>query len=605
MVHDAEMHYVCGFNGERVMEWSSKIKEFSFVFDASHNGIVVFDEHGTIVIFNQAAGKVLKSDPALFIGRHARDALPHAWSDLQRILGTGISQIGTQLTINGSTIVANRSPIKLHGTTIGVISIFQDIYEYEKIITELETYKHITKELDAIINSSYDGLYITDGKANTLRVNKAYERISGIKAENLIGRNMKELVEKGFFDQSVTLEVLITQKPVTIMQDILGGKKAMVTGNPIFDEDTDEIILVVTNVRDVSELDSLRKQLEDSRKISEKYYSELQELRLNSLKIEDFVVKSELMKNILHTAYKVAKVDTSVLVSGESGVGKGLLARIIHSNSYRADKSFIKINCGAIPEALLESELFGYERGAFTGARTEGKPGLFEVADGGTILLDEIGELPFHLQVKLLSILEDNQVIRLGGTKPRNINVRIIAASNMNLEELVLEKKFRRDLFFRLNVIPIHIPPLRERREDIFPSISFFLSRFNKLHKKRVRILGEALDILTMYGYPGNVRELQNIIERIVVMSESDLVGVRDLPIYVMDKEPEGRLPLNCEIDMNLNRVLQGIEARLIEDAVRKYGTTYNAARYLGISQSTVVRKMQKYGILKNNAESH
>ena len=587
------------------MKWNKIIEGLNFVFDASYNGIAVFDEHGTIVIFNRAAGRVLKRDPAHLIGKPVKETLPHAWPDLKRLLETGISQIGVQLTVNESTIVANRSPIKLNGKTIGVISVFQDISEYEKIITELETYKHITKELDAIINSSYDGLYVTDGKANTLRVNKAYERISGLKAGNLVGRNMRELVEKGFFDQSVTLEVLRTQKPVTIMQDIRGGKKAMVTGNPIFDEDKNEIILVVTNVRDVSELDNLRKQLEDTRQISEKYFSELQELRLHSLKTEDFVVKSESMKNILQTAFKVAQVDTSVLISGESGVGKDLLARIIHNNSYRAEKSFIKINCGAIPETLLESELFGYERGAFTGARTEGKAGLFEVADGGTVFLDEIGELPFHLQVKLLSILEDEQVIRLGGTKPHHINVRIIAASNMNLEKLVEEKKFRRDLLFRLNVIPIHIPPLRERREDIFPSINFFLSRFNKVHKKRKRILGEALDLLTMYNYPGNIRELRNIIERLVVMSESDLVGVRDLPIYVLKKEPQGSFPVNCEIEVNLNRVMQGIEARLIEDAVCKYGTTYNAARYLGISQSTVVRKMQRYNIAKNNAESH
>jgi len=580
------------------MKWNKIIEGLNFVFDASHNGIAVFDEHGTIVIFNRAAGRVLKRDPAHLIGKPVKETLPHAWPDLKRLLETGISQIGVQLTVNESTIVANRSPIKLNGKTIGVISVFQDISEYEKIITELETYK-------PIINSSYDGLYVTDGKANTLRVNKAYERISGLKAGNLVGRNMRELVEKGFFDQSVTLEVLRTQKPVTIMQDIRGGKKAMVTGNPIFDEDKNEIILVVTNVRDVSELDNLRKQLEDTRQISEKYFSELQELRLHSLKTEDFVVKSESMKNILQTAFKVAQVDTSVLISGESGVGKDLLARIIHNNSYRAEKSFIKINCGAIPETLLESELFGYERGAFTGARTEGKAGLFEVADGGTVFLDEIGELPFHLQVKLLSILEDEQVIRLGGTKPHHINVRIIAASNMNLEKLVEEKKFRRDLLFRLNVIPIHIPPLRERREDIFPSINFFLSRFNKVHKKRKRILGEALDLLTMYNYPGNIRELRNIIERLVVMSESDLVGVRDLPIYVLKKEPQGSLPINCEIEVNLNRVMQGIEARLIEDAVCKYGTTYNAARYLGISQSTVVRKMQRYNIAKNNAESH
>jgi PAS domain S-box-containing protein len=587
------------------MDWLEKITGLAFIFDASHNGIAVFDESGTIIIFNRAAGRLLRTDPALLIGRPANDALPHAWPDLKRVLDTGISQVGHRLAVGESAIVANRSPINLNGRTVGVISIFQDISEYEKIVTQLETYKRITKELDAIINSSYDGLYITDGEAKTLRVNHAYERISGLKAKNLIGRNMKELVEEGFFDQSVSLEVLRSQKPVTIMQDIRGGKKVMVTGSPIFDEENKEIILVVTNVRDVSELDNLRKRLEDTREISERYFSELQELRLHNLKSEDFIAKSEIMKNLLRTAFKVSKVDTSILITGESGVGKGLLAKVIHNNSYRADKSFIKINCGAIPEALLESELFGYERGAFTGAKTEGKPGLFEIADGGTLFLDEIGELPLHLQVKLLGILEDKQVIRLGSTRPRLINVRILAASNRDLKRLVEENKFRRDLFFRLNVIPIQIPPLRERREDIFPLINAFLSKFNTLHKNGKRILGEALDLLMMYNYPGNIRELQNIIERLVVISESDLIGVRDLPLHIMDNEPGSQLPVDREINMNLNRLINNIEARLIQDAINKYGTTYDAAKHLGVSQSTVVRKMQKYNIKRVNAKLH
>jgi PAS domain S-box-containing protein len=587
------------------MEWNETICELKFLFDAFHNGIVMVNKDGLITIYNQAAGRVLKKNPDDMIGRHASEVLPHAWGDMRLILKSGISQIGLKLTIDESTIVANRTPIKMDGKVVGIISVFQDISEYEKIITELQTYKRLTKELDAIINSSYDGLYVTDGKANTIRVNKAYERISGLKAKDIVGRNMKELVEKGYFDRSVTLEVLKTKRPVTIMQDIRGGIKTMVTGNPILDEEKQKIILVVTNVRDVSELDSLRKQLEDSRRISEKYLSELQELRLHNMKNQKLIINSGVMRNIMHTAMKVAKTDTSVLITGETGVGKGLVARIIHNNSQREEQPFIKINCGAIPETLLESELFGYERGAFTGARSEGKPGFFEVAEGGTLFLDEIGELPLHLQVKLLSILEDKEVIRLGGTKPRPINVRIIAASNRDLKDLVEERKFRRDLFFRLDIIPIRIPPLRKRKDDIFPLISCFLSKFNQIHGKKTRILGDALDLLILYSYPGNIRELQNIIERLVVISDSDIIGVRDLPNYVLEKKPEAGLPAELDMDMNLNRLLKSIEARFIEDSIRKYGTTYRAAKHLGMSQSTVVRKMQRYSIQGNDAEPH
>jgi PAS domain S-box-containing protein len=451
---------------------------------------------------------------------------------------------------------------------------------------------------DAIIESSYDGLYVTDGQANTLKVNKAYERISGLKAEDVVGHNTQELVDQGYFNQSVTLEVLKARKPVTIMQDFLGGKKALVTGNPIFNDDATEIIFVLTNVRDITELDNVRKELEDSRRISEHYLSELKELRLYNLRNHDFVVKSEKMRNLVHAALKVADVDTSILISGETGVGKGHLAKIIHNNSHRSEKSFLKINCGAIPEALLESELFGYVRGAFTGARTYGKPGLFEVADGGTMFLDEIGDMPVNLQVKILDVLEEGQATRLGSTKPYNVDVRIIAATNTDLKEMVDQKTFREDLFYRLMVVPMHIPPLRERKEDIFPLINFFLEKFNSSLKKKKRILREVLDFLIVYNYPGNVRELKNLIERLVVMSESDLIGMEDVPLNLFDKESSYHLPKGCKMTFDINRFLKNIEASLINEAIKQCGTTYRAATYLGINQSTVVRKIHKYGII-------
>ena len=587
------------------MDLTKKISELRCIFDASHNGIMVIDQTGTIILYNQSAGRVLKRNPGLLIGRHIDKVSPETCPDFKQILETGIPQIARKVTIGESTIIANRTPIKFNGKIAGVLSIFQDSFEYEKIITELEGYKRINKELDAIIDSSYDGLYITDGKANTLRVNKAYERISGLKSKDLVDHNMHELVEKGFFNQSVTLEVLKTRKSVTIMQDILGGKKVMVTGNPIFNENGTEIILVLTNVRDITELDSLRKQLEDSRQISERYLSELKELRLHTLKNHNFVVKSEKMENIVHMAVKVSEVDTSILITGETGVGKGLLAKIIHNNSHRSEKPFLKINCGAIPETLLESELFGYNRGAFTGARTNGKPGLFEVADGGTILLDEVDELPFQLQVKLLGVLDDKQVTRLGSTKPYDVDVRIIAATNVDLKQMVDEKKFRKDLFFRLMVIPIQIPPLRERKEDIFHLINLFLEKFNRSFKKKKRIMRDALDLLMLYNYPGNIRELQNIIERLVVMSESDLISADYISLYILEKESAYQLDQGHKMTLNLKRILGITEASMIKDAIQKYGTTYKAAKHLGVNQSTVVRKMRKYNIKNYNAGSH
>lgn len=588
----------------------SYLKDFEQIFDSAYNGTVVIDTEGKILIFNRAAGKTLNIPPERVKGRFIGEVISEeVWQDMAKILQTGKPQIGKKILVEGSKIIANRTPILFDGEIAGVMSVFQDISEYERVVTELETYKRINKELDAIIDSSYDGLYITDGNANTLRVNKAYERISGLKAEDLIGRNMKDLVKEGIFDQSVTLQVLKQHEPVTIMQEIsgnMGKKKVIVTGNPIFDENRKEIILVVTNVRDITELEDLKEELEHKRDLSERYLSELTELRLDLFYKDNFVARSEKMSNIVRMAVKVAQVDTSILITGESGAGKGKLAKLIHQASKRKDSPFIKINCGAIPEALIESELFGYEKGAFTGARIEGKLGLFEIAHNGTIFLDEIGELPLHLQVKLLGILEDKELIRVGGTKSRKVDVRVIAASNSNLKNLVEEKRFRNDLFFRLEVIPLHIPPLRERREDILPLIQYFLNRFNMSYGIKKRFSSEAIDCLLNYDYPGNIRELENIIERLVVVGNDELIGFDDIPKYILKKPISPEASSSASDQKNkLPCAVASFEAQLLKNVIEKYGNTYKAAEVLGVNQSTIVRKMKKYNISIKNANLH
>jgi len=594
-------------NGKEKLAYLKNLEE---IFDSAYNGIVVINSEGKILIYNRAAGQKLKLNPERVKERFIGDAVSkEVWEDMLEILQTGKPQIGKKIPIEGSTIIANRAPIVLRGEIIGVISIFQDISEYEKIVTQLETYKRINKELDAIIESSYDGLYITDGNANTLRVNKAYERISGLESKDLVGRNMRELVEKGFINQSVSLEVLKRREPVTIMQDISGQrgkKKVIVTGNPIFDEENGEIILVVTNVRDITELEDLKEELEHRKNLSERYLSELTELRLDLFSKDDFIARSEKMKNVVRMAVKVAQVDTSILITGESGVGKGKLAKLIHQASKRKDNPFIKINCGAIPETLIESELFGYEKGAFTGAKTEGKLGLFEIAHNGTIFLDEIGELPLHLQVKLLGILEDKQLLRVGGTKSKKVDVRVITASNSDLKKLVEEKRFRNDLFFRLEVIPLHIPPLRERREDIFPLVQHFLNCYNRSYGTKKRFSSEAIDYLLNYHYPGNIRELENVIERLVVVGRDDLISIEDIPKYILEIPRSLEKSSYIPSPNRLNSSVASYETQLIENVINKYGTTYKAAEILGVNQSTIVRKMKKYGIVKGrNSDMH
>ncbi len=450
------------------------------------------------------------------------------------------------------------------------------------------------EEIDALIESSYDGLYITDGEANTIKVNRAYERITGLKRDNLLGRNMRELVEAGVFDNSVTLEVLKKRRPVTIMQSVMGNKKVMVSGNPIFDRNGN-IILVVTNVRDVTELVELRMKLEESKRLSSLYYQALLQQEQYEKVLENLVAKSKAMTRVIQQAIKVAPVGTSVLLIGESGVGKTMLAKVIHNLSPRKNCPFVKINCGAIPENLIESELFGYEKGAFTGALDSGKAGLIEMADTGTLFLDEIGELKLDLQVKLLNFIDERIFKPVGSVKQKEADVRIIAATNVDLKTLVKEGRFREDLYYRLNVFPIFIPPLRERKEDI-PILAFkYLNELNKKLGFNKRFTQEVLDYLTGYTYPGNVRELINIVERIMVMSEGDDIVLSDLP-----SELTGGNPLNYKYmkDLDLKDAVGMFESEFIKKTLENYNSISSAARVLGVHPSTLLRKIRKYHII-------
>lgn len=564
------------------------------ILDTAHNGAVIVDKDGKIRLFNQVARKTLTPKKPKIIGEHITSvSSEEAWQDMCEILNTGQPQVNKTITIGKSTIIANRTPLMIEDQIMGVLSIFQDISEYEKISSELDSFKQLSMQLDAIIESSYDGLYITNGKATTLRVNRAYERISGLKREDLIGRNMKDLVREGLIDRSVTLEVLRQQEPVTIMQDILGGRHVIVTGNPVYDKEG-TISAVVTNVRDITELNQLRLELEETRKLSSRYQEELEELRKFEIVSDAFIAKSRPFRALLKQAVKVSQVDATVLITGESGVGKSLLARVIHKISQRKEGPFIKISCGAIPEALMESELFGYEKGAFTGARGEGKAGLFEIASKGTVFLDEIGELPLNLQVKLLDALEDKEIYRVGGTAPVPVDFRLLAATKRDLKQMVKVGNFREDLFFRLSVIPLHIPPLRERKEAIIPLIDHFLQKTIKTTGKTKVIAPEAYEHLTRYPFFGNVRELRNLVERTLILSDNNVIRIEDLP-PLPKAEPSFFYREKSDTPPTLKQALAKFEARIIEDAVATCGTFSKAAKMLGVNQSTISRKVKRH----------
>ncbi|MCM3403186.1 sigma-54-dependent Fis family transcriptional regulator [Cytobacillus oceanisediminis] len=439
-----------------------------------------------------------------------------------------------------------------------------------------------------IFDSLYDGIFVTDNKGVCIYVNQAYERISGLQPTYLIGKHVGKLVKDGVVSHAVSLDVLKDKKRKSINQKLNTGKELLVTGNPVFDNNGN-VYMVVTNVRDTTDLNKLEQQINHYKKMEERYSLEMK-INLLEKNKDHIYTKSSAMKNIYELIYRISSVDSNVLITGETGVGKEFIANMVHQTSRRKNQPFIKINCGAIPKDLLESELFGYEQGSFTGARKAGKLGLFEMADKGTILLDELGELPVELQVKLLRAVQQQEFIPIGGTKAKKVDTRIIAATNQNLMEKIKEGNFRQDLYYRLNVVSINIPPLRERTEDIFPLSQFFLDKMNKKYGFHKKMTSTLIRILETYLWPGNIRELENVIERLMVTTSDDtLDSIHIKEIILLSEEENNFIPIKLAVE--------ALERNIIIKAMEKYNNTYKAARVLGIDQSTLVRKRQKYNI--------
>lgn len=444
----------------------------------------------------------------------------------------------------------------------------------------------LAEDLLEIFNNSFDGIFVADKDGHTLMVNAGCERNYDLPASEMVGRHVSELDKMGYIRPVIAMRVIETKQRITSIQKTHRGKTIMATGIPLFDEKGD-VRRVIINSRDTTELASLQEELARTRDHLAKVESEIAELRLNDFQYGDLVVRSAPMQRIFELAIRVAKSDATVLLTGESGVGKEVFARLIRKESHRHSGPFIKVNCAALPPSLIEAELFGYVGGAFTGASKNGKPGLIELADQGTLFLDEIGELPLDMQVKLLSVLQDRTVMRVGSTNLSHVDMRVISATNRNLVSLVEEKSFRSDLFYRLNVVPIEIPPLRERKDDVPALLLQSLANSNKQYQTRRTFAAPAMEMLTNYGWPGNVRELRNIVERLVVMAPNDTIGPNDLPSAL---HVSGKTAIR---GTSLKEQLRAQEHAAIVEALNQFGSTRAAAARLGISQSSVVRKLR------------
>lgn len=453
--------------------------------------------------------------------------------------------------------------------------------------------KEYYEELSSILDASYDGIHITDGKGKTLFFNEACEKMEGITKEYAIGKNVKEFVEDGIYEESTTLKVLEEKRTISMIQQV-NGKQVMVTSTPIFKNG--KIIRVVSNSRDMTKLEELKKELKDLKTIQKKEHRELEYLRLMQSEIKNIIAYSSKMKKIINLSLRVSQVDSTVLILGETGVGKGVISKFIHNNSPRKKSPYIKIDCSVIPENLLESELFGYEKGAFTGAKDTGKLGLIEIAEGGTLLLDEIGEMGYSIQSKLLRVLQDRTFLKIGSEKPTSVNIRIIASTNKDLKQMVEKKTFREDLFYRLSVIPINIPPLRERREDIYPIIEKNLKEFNEKFNTNKNITPKALEKLINYDWPGNVRELENIIEQLIVITTDESIDLNDIPEHIRNNNEERIVEKSTNVS-SLKDAMEDYEKILLKDAIENSKTIKEAANILNLDYSTARRKLKKYGL--------
>ncbi|MGG1678428.1 sigma-54 interaction domain-containing protein [Neobacillus sp. NRS-1170] len=457
-------------------------------------------------------------------------------------------------------------------------------------ISEVRKLAEMKEDLEIIFNSSFDEIFVTDGQGVVLRVNSAGEKQYGLNSDEMVGRKAQELSGAGYFSPSLTPDIIKHKQRKSIAQTTRDGRTLYVTGNPVLDE-TGKLIRIIFNCRDLTEIKQMEKRLEETESLLSSYRSELVELTKGVDK--QMVVESPIMQGVIEVISKVAHVDSTILITGESGVGKSNIAKLIHEWSPRKNGPFIQVNCGVIPETLFESELFGYEYGAFTGARKEGKKGLVEAADEGTLFLDEIGELPMQIQVKLLEIIQEQQYRRVGSDKLRKSNIRIVAATNKDLKKLLLEGKFREDLFFRLNVIPIHIPPLRHRTEEIPHLINLYLNKFNQKYG-----LGKQVDPLVRqrflsYPWPGNIRELENLMERMVLTSGGANICQYDLPEMLQTEKPKSAITVHRVIP--LKQAVEYVEAELLRRTFKEFGSTYRIAEVLGVNQSTIVRKVSKY----------
>lgn len=582
---------------EEKEEFVNKLKNEAYmhdlIFNASDDGMVVIDKRGNITHFNRRAEEIMDIKKEYAIGRSVSEIIYK--SRLPSILNSRRIELNQEMALaNGRKIITTRIPIiEENGRLIGAFAVFKDITEVIKLAEEITDLKEIQTMLQAIIQSSDEAITVVNESGQGILINPAYTRLTGLTEEQVIGKPATEDISEG---ESMHMKVLQTRRPVRGITMRVGPnrREAVVNVAPIIVEG--KLKGSVGVIHDMSETIVLNRELSRARQIIRSLEAKYTFL--------DIIGKSEEMVLAIEQAKLGAKTPATVLLRGESGTGKELFAHAIHNASDRKYNKFIRVNCAAISDSLLEIELFGYEDGAFSGANRGGKNGLFEEAHNGSIFLDEIGELSKNIQEKLVMVLQENEIIRVGGTKPVPINVRVIAATNVNLEKGISNGSFSEDLYYRLNRMPIHIPPLRKRKNEIPLLCVRLIQKINKDYGRCVEGVTKAvLNQLMEYDWPGNVRELENILGRAMIfMNNSETsIDVQHLPELV-NKHFEKEFPLYGNFgqtqDRTLSEMLEQYEAHIIKQTlVHLKGNKTLTAKTLGLSVRNLYYKLEKYNL--------
>jgi PAS domain S-box-containing protein len=567
------------------------VEETQAVINALYNGVTAVNAEGIVILFNAAAEFITGLTAEAVIGHHVDNVFPN--TGLSRVLETGVTEVNQQQTVGNCTIITNRSPILNGNKIIGSVAVFQDITELQTIAVELENVKNLKSTLESAIESFFEGIVIVDRSGKITMINQSYCDFLGVERAKVIGKHVADVIPN-------TRMHVVAQDGKAEITEIqrINEHNCVVTRIPIVKDN--ETVGAVGKVvfKDVKDLKILSNKLNKLEFELEYYKEELRKVYGGKYTFDSIIGNSEKMEWIKSIALKASKGNSTVLILGESGTGKEVFAQAIHNGSIRNKGPFIKVNCAALPENLLETELFGYDEGAFTGAKKGGKPGKFELANRGTIFLDEIGDMPISMQVKLLRVLQEREFERVGGTRTIKLDLRVIAATNRDLTKMIEQGQFRQDLYYRLDIISLAIPPLRERTEDIPMLCDMLLKKINKRVQHYVEGTSPAtLKLLMAYKWPGNVRELENVLERALNLMDDNevLIAPEHLP-PVVKKTIKVTEPI--EVSENLAEMLDDTEKQAILKVLEEAGGNKSkAAKLLGIHRSGFYQKLQKHNI--------